>query len=101
MRIRSKGLAAGVLSASLVLGGASAALATVAYPPEGGTWEYGTSSNVVYSNYYHATRSHGSSVKNCHGSLTRSPTVLKGAWSHAQRNDACSGEIDYAYYRLV
>ncbi len=101
MRARTKSAVVALLSAALVLGGASAAMATIAYPPEGGTWDYGTSGSVIWSDYHHPSRSHGSSVENCDGNLTRSPTVLPGQWSHAQRNDGCTFAVDYAYYRVV
>ena len=92
----------GVLSASLILGGASAAMATTENPPEGGTWDYGTSGSLIYSNYKHDSRSHGSSVENCHGQLWRSPNVGPGSWSKVSTDHggAAWGAVDYAYYRV-
>ena len=103
MRIKRKSLMVGVLSASLILGGAGAATAETAYPDEGGTWDYGTSGSFIWSNYLHETRSHGSSVKNCHGQLWRSPNVLAGSWSNVSTDQGCPnwGDVDYAYYRVL
>ncbi|MBB4071312.1 lactococcin 972 family bacteriocin [Canibacter oris] len=91
-----------LVSVGLVFAGAAAANAVVTYPAEGGTWDYGVDSSTIWSNYYHSTRSHGSSVRNCHGSLTRSPNVGPGHWSHATRYDGCTGwfKTDQAYYRV-
>lgn len=75
--------------------------AAVEYPKEGGKWEYGTDGPSIWSNYYHKTRSHGSSVRNCHGDLTRSPVVNPGQWSNASRGDGCKRGVDQAYYRVV
>ena len=53
------------------------ALPTVA----GGTWSYGTNSKVVYSNFHHPSRCHGS----YNGLITaRSPKTAAGKWSYAQ-----------------
>jgi lactococcin 972 family bacteriocin len=76
---------------------AGAALATVAHP-EGGTWDYGVTSSVAYSNYHHATKHHGSTAQNGNGTV-RSPNVTPGSWSNAQIKKATGG--NKAFYRLI
>ncbi|WP_428978714.1 lactococcin 972 family bacteriocin [Actinomyces oris] len=57
------------------------ALPTVA----GGTWSYGANSKVVYSNFHHPSRCHGSSVRTYNGLITaRSSKTAAGKWSYAQ-----------------
>ncbi|MEU5692420.1 lactococcin 972 family bacteriocin [Actinosynnema sp. NPDC020468] len=56
-RVVKSALAAG----ALVLGIATPALATVVNVG-GGTWDYGVDSARVWSNYYHGSKCHGSSV---------------------------------------
>jgi lactococcin 972 family bacteriocin len=46
------------VAAGFALAGVTAANAATAYPPEGGTWDYGVISNNVFSNYHHPTRNH-------------------------------------------
>lgn len=51
----------------------------------GGTWSYGTNSKVVYSNFHHPSRCHGSSARTYNGLITaRSPKTAAGKWSYAQ-----------------
>ena len=51
----------------------------------GGTWNYGTNSKVVYSNFHHPSRCHGSSARTYNGLITaRSPKTAAGKWSYAQ-----------------
>jgi hypothetical protein len=100
MQLRNKRLAVGVLSLSLVLGGATAALAVTEYPAQGGTWEYDASGTALYSRYLHTVSVHGSSVKTCEGAITRSPATRAGVWSDARRGDGCAFGVDYAYYRV-
>ena len=51
----------------------------------GGTWSYGTNSKVVYSNFHHPSRCHGSSARTYNGLITaRSPKTVAGKWSYAQ-----------------
>jgi lactococcin 972 family bacteriocin len=79
-------IGAGVaLTAALVLGGATAAFATTNYPSQGGTWTYGLSTGLIspYSNYYHGSKCHGSSVVTDWAS-SRSIDTYKGKTSHAQ-----------------
>ena len=70
----------------------------------GGIWEYGTTGpnggGIVYSNYYHSKKTHGSSVRNANGRTVRSPNVAKNKWSNAQTN-AVAGKVDRAYWRVI
>lgn len=69
----------------------------------GGTWDRGTThggGGVVYSNYHHPKKVHGSSVKNAKHKVVRSPNVKAGVWSHAQAK-AYRGEVDRAYWRVI
>ena len=51
----------------------------------GGTWSYGTNPKVVYSNFHHPSRCHGSSARTYNGLITaRSPRTAAGKWSYAQ-----------------
>ena len=51
----------------------------------GGTWSYGTNSKVVYSNFHHPSRCHGSSARTYNGLITaRSSKIAAGKWSYAQ-----------------
>lgn len=63
----------------------------------GGTWSYGTNSRVVYSNFYHPSRYHGSSVRTYKGLITiRSPKTAAGKWSYAQvRRSPSTNEAFY------
>lgn len=70
----------------------------------GGTWEYGTTGpnggGIVYSNYYHSKKTHGSSVRNAKGKVVRSKNIKKNQWSNAQ-TDAVAGKVDRAYWRVI
>lgn len=64
--------------AFLVPGGT--ANAKEVYPNEGGQWIYGASWPQAYSNYYHATRCHGSTVAS-DSKTSRSVDIRPGKWS--------------------
>lgn len=58
----------------------------------GGTWSYGTNSKVVYSNFHHPSRCHGSSARTYNGLITaRSPKTAAGKWSYAQVRRSADG----------
>ena len=63
----------------------------------GGTWSYGTNSKVVYSNFHHPSRCHGSSARTYNGLITaRSPKTAAGKWSYAQvRRSPSTNEAFY------
>ena len=58
----------------------------------GGTWSYGTNSKVVYSNFHHPSRCHGSSARTYNGLITaRSSKTAAGKWSYAQVRRSTDG----------
>lgn len=94
-----KALAIAGISAALVAGGATAAMATTVNVG-GGTWNYGTSYSFpvttnVYSNYYHPTNHHsGTSV--C---AEKNVTVHASAGNWANSSTSCGvGGSTAAYW---
>ncbi|WP_125773391.1 lactococcin 972 family bacteriocin [Antribacter gilvus] len=71
-------LASTAVAATLIAGGTTVAVAAVTYVG-GGTWERG-SSTTVWSNYFHGTRCHGSSVQ---GTYYDSDSRPAGQWTLA------------------
>lgn len=72
------------VSALLVGAAATPALATTV-SAGGGTWDYGVNNNggSVWSNYWHTSAKHGSSVQNGYGEIERSACVGADRWSYA------------------
>lgn len=64
---------------------------------EGGVWTYGTHDGL-FSNYWHKTRAHGSSVINGNGQRNTSPDVRGGLTSHSRINKTFAGNT--AYWRI-
>ncbi|OAH14880.1 lactococcin 972 family bacteriocin [Streptomyces jeddahensis] len=81
--------AAGVL----VVAGATPALATVV-SVGGGTWDYGAGTAIVWSDYYHKDKCHGSTSV---GEWIDSDEAAKGSWSITQADVALYG--NESYYR--
>lgn len=65
--------------------------------PEGGTWHHGTVGRVT-SDYYHPSRTHGSSVKNGRGQFSRSADARGGAWARTSIAKTTAGNS--AYWRI-
>lgn len=89
-----------VLAGALVLGGGTAAQATVTQVG-GGTWDYGImnlKASMNWSHYYHGRVNHGSSVTGDQG-LVRSGCVSPGFRSRAYAWDSAWWRIDRAYWR--
>jgi lactococcin 972 family bacteriocin len=63
------------------------------------SWSYGTKPRL-YSNYFHRSRWHGSSVKTAAGRITQSANTSPGQWSYAY-GTATPNRVDYAYYRIT
>lgn len=63
------------------------------------SWTYGTKPRL-YSNYFHRSRWHGSSVKTNAGRITQSANTRPGQWSSAY-GIATPGRVDFAYYRIT
>jgi lactococcin 972 family bacteriocin len=96
-------IAAAVMGVALWAGGASTASATTEYPPEGGVWQYGViepaSTVFVYSQYYHGSKLHRSSVSPTSGGIYRSANAAAGQWSYVDRQTSYSGNRAwYAVY---
>ena len=79
-RFSARGLLAATLTVCLSLVGLGTAGAVIVQI-DGGTWYYGTSSNLVWSRYYHNGQKHGSTAI---GNYTSdSGCVNRNVWSHA------------------
>ncbi|MEK0371290.1 lactococcin 972 family bacteriocin [Corynebacterium mastitidis] len=87
---------ASALSCALVTGGTASALAARVYV-DGGTWDYGTNSSHVWSNYHHPSVRHATSA---HGKFT-AQSGCKGAnqWANASAPQR-PGVADQSYYRF-
>ncbi|SDW06852.1 bacteriocin, lactococcin 972 family [Marininema mesophilum] len=94
MKIK-KSVATLVLCGALFTVGATAAFAKMAYPG-GGTWNYGENSSYVYSNYYHKTKTHKSSVKGP-GYYVTSGWKSKDVWTFALHKQK-KGYADRTYW---
>lgn len=79
--------------AAVGLGIAAPALAWV--NAEGGLWDYGTTAQSVYSNYYHGKVCHGSTAAGVN--VYRSPNTKAGNTSYASGAKKDSG--NQAFYR--
>jgi lactococcin 972 family bacteriocin len=97
LRIR-KTFAAVVLGASAVTAVAAPAMADREFVG-GGTWDHGFAGlgTIVYSNYYHPSTNHGSSVQ-VNGVVLRSACEGPNVWSHVQAYSAVSGNKVYWRY---
>lgn len=71
----------------------------------GGSWDYGTENiptwnnwlkQRVWSNYYHASRVHGSTAAG--KTVVFSGWINKGRWSYASTNTGVMGIADSSYY---
>lgn len=86
-----------ILGSSILLISSVSALAAT-QNVSGGTWNYGISNSKVYSNYYHKTKKHSSSVKNGYNERSYSGTVGANKTSYASIKSHWSA-IDYSYYQ--
>lgn len=97
MHIKSKKLFASGMVA-LLIAGASAG-AAVAEPRDGGDWDHGSSGGRVWSNYWHPTNAHGSSVQG--HTFVDSGCVGADVWARAQaKSKFLPWGVDGAYYRF-
>lgn len=88
----------GLAAVLMAIGAAAPALATVVNVG-GGTWNYGVNNNggEVWSNYYHPSLRHRSSVINGYGEYYNSGCVSSGTWSYASLR-ADPNHTDYSYW---
>lgn len=86
--------AAPLMESSNVVG---AAVPVAIVEADGGVWDRGTTTGLVWSNYHHNDRIHGTTAI---GSTTdRSPNVLPGQWAEAEAEASWFGG-NQAYYRV-
>lgn len=98
----AKSVGTALLALGLAAGTAGTAMAAVV-SAGGGTWDYGIQNllpGMNWSNYYHSSRAHGSSVEGDVG-LVRSPNMAAGYWSYASAWDSNIFRIDRAYWRYA
>ncbi|MFJ3970924.1 lactococcin 972 family bacteriocin [Streptomyces parvus] len=88
-----RGIKLAVASCALVAFGASPAMAKVV-SIGGGTWDYGAGTAIVWSDYYHKTKCHGSTSV---GKWIDSDEAAKDSWSITQADVSLSG--NETYYR--
>ncbi|MFD7405177.1 lactococcin 972 family bacteriocin [Streptomyces sp. NPDC059866] len=86
-----RGIKLAAVTGALVVAGAAPAMATVV-SAGGGTWDYGAGTAIVWSDYYHGTKCHGSTAV---GEYIDSDEAAKGSWSFAQADVALSGNKSY------
>ncbi|MFF8695942.1 lactococcin 972 family bacteriocin [Streptomyces sp. NPDC015144] len=79
------------VSTALVVAAATPALATVV-SIGGGTWDYGAGTAIVWSDYYHGSKCHGSTSV---GKYIDSDEEAAGGWSLTQAEVALSGNESY------
>lgn len=84
-----------VLASALVLGSSVAASATTENVG-GGTWVYNADNASNYSNYYHGSSKHRSSVQNRYG-LVRSGDKPGGQWAYASQPVAITNNQAFWY----
>ncbi len=87
-----------VLAGAISIGSAAVAMAATAYPAQGGRWDYGLSGTTYFSNYWHPSANHGSSVI-VNGVLNRSACSAPNVTSTASRF-AWPWYSRSAYYRI-
>ncbi|WP_411742030.1 lactococcin 972 family bacteriocin [Raineyella sp. W15-4] len=91
----AKAIATAVVTLGIAAGSAASANATVV-PVGGGTWNYGVG-GIVWSNYYHGSKVHGSTA--CSGvRCVASPWTPQGRWSYASTSATLAGNT--AYWRV-
>ena len=96
MKFRTRATVAGLAATALVAAVPVAAFATTKQV-SGGTWNYGANATTNYSNFYHPSRLHRSSVENCYG-LVRSADRAGGFYSYASESVCLSG--NQAFYNV-
>lgn len=86
-----------IVALGLVLGTGTAAFAERQWA-SGGEWHYGKRPvGVAFSDYYHGSRCHGSSITR-HGEIqARSAATTAGKWSYASKQGAPWTSYRYHY----
>lgn len=81
---------------ALGIGGSSVAAAGNYENPGGGTWHYGVGLTGTYSDYFHSSRRHQSSVRS--GSKTVQKRAGAGSWSKARLTVFSGCEVFWGFY---
>lgn len=98
MQRTKRSLSVALITVALTLTG-GAAFAATQYPAEGGQWNYGLTAGVhAYSDYYHPSQCHGSSVYNDWGN-NRSIDTAGGQWATSALGASPWTHNSY-YYRV-
>ncbi|MFG2112920.1 lactococcin 972 family bacteriocin [Streptomyces sp. NPDC048718] len=84
------------VTGALIVAGAAPALATITYPAEGGEWDHGAGTAMVWSDYLHPSKCHGSTSV---GTYTDTDTASAGSWSMTGAPVMLSG--NKAYYKTT
>lgn len=82
-------------AAALCSVGIAATASAETSTPAGGVWNYGTGGGWVWSDYFHPSKCHGSSVQ---GKWFDSDTASAGRWSEAQAEDRWYA-VDRSWYK--
>ncbi|WP_026119313.1 lactococcin 972 family bacteriocin [Nocardiopsis ganjiahuensis] len=90
---RAKKVLVTVLVAAGISVGTAGAASAVVSSVGGGTWDRGTVSDRVYSNYLHNSRCHGSTAVGVH--TVRSANTGAGNWSRASVAKAWTNNQTY------
>lgn len=85
-----------ILSASILLSFSGTALAATQYP-DGGVWTYGASDGGAYSNYYHGSKYHSSSVISLKDSDSDKGFASAGYTSYAWISTAFGEKVAFYY----
>ena len=88
-----------VLVASLVatLGGGAAVVSAAVQYPGGGVWTYGSSNGGAYSNYYHPSKYHSSTVSSRWNSSSDKGYAYAGGTSRAWIRTAWGEQVSFYY----
>ncbi|WP_150239542.1 lactococcin 972 family bacteriocin [Nocardiopsis quinghaiensis] len=82
-----------LLAAGIAAGAAGAASATIVNIG-GGTWDYGVGGGTVWSDYYHGSSCHSSSVSGEY--YSSSGATAAGSWARASAPDTWM--VDHSYW---
>ncbi|MFC9297763.1 lactococcin 972 family bacteriocin [Streptomyces sp. NPDC057011] len=94
--MKKRGIKLALVAGAVIAASAAPALATTV-SVGGGTWDYGAGTATVWSDYYHGSKCHGSSVQGEY--YDASGNVSAGSWAFASAPVKLSG--NKSYYRTT
>ena len=97
MKARTRAWMVTATTAGLIAGTPVVAALATTKSVSGGTWTYGATGSINYSNYFHPSKKHRSSVQNCSGTY-RSTDAAGGLTSRVSESVCLSG--NQAYYNV-